>query len=71
MGFHGNNSRPIHVLADHDFFEGGPLLILFENGKQLLLVPPEVARQLTQRTLRFFRVFGNEQQIKGGTAIDQ
>jgi hypothetical protein len=66
MGFHRNNGPPIHVLAYYDFLEGGSFFVLFEDGEQFLLVPPEAARQLTQRTLRFFSVFGNEQQIEEG-----
>jgi hypothetical protein len=71
MGFHRNNGRPIHVFAYHDFLKGGPFFVLFENGEQFLLVPAEVMRQLTQRTLGFFGVFGNEQQIERGPAIDK
>ncbi len=71
MGFHCDHGRPIHIPSYHDFLKSGPLLVFLEDSKQLLLVPSEIARQLTQCTLRLLCVFGNEQKIEGRAAIDQ
>src|SRR3989304_4181943 len=62
---------PVDVSPKHHFLKGRSSLVLFEQTEQLPFVSSQDAGQTAQGGFRFFRVFGNEKKIEGGTAIDQ